>query len=273
VLGTYIFLEGVINTLKNDGASLKKAIEQDRALRNKESVLTWKAAAKTDSMTLLGIESKRLKSEVTSQDYVAWLGKPVTTKIPFFRNNAPDKIATRPKAYWIPGTYPEVIAKIRLHGIKVEEVSQLKEQQVKMYRIENYKFSAEPFEGHFGVSGNFQAEQRKEIFYPGSVRIDTNQPLGDLVITLLEPGSPDSFLQWGFFLEIFNRTEYIEEYVIEPLARNMLAKDEKLRADFEAKKKQDPAFIKDSQAVYEWFYARSPYVDSRWLLYPVGIEE
>jgi hypothetical protein len=91
-------------------------------------------------------------------------------------------------------------------------------------------------------------------------------------VYLLEPLSPDSFLQWGFFPEIFNQTEYIEEYAIEPLARKMLASDEKLRNEFEQKKKEDPNFINNKQAVYQWFYKRSPFVDSRYLLYPVGIE-
>jgi hypothetical protein len=35
----------------------------------------------------------------------------------------------------------------------------------------------------------------------------------------------------------------------------------------------DPGFATNPQAIYEWFYAQSPYVDERWLLYPVGIEE
>ncbi|HYC84517.1 MAG TPA: hypothetical protein VEB86_04810, partial [Chryseosolibacter sp.] len=129
-----------------------------------------------------------------------------------------------------------------------------------------------PFEGHVGVTVDFSGEKRKETFYPGSARISTDQPLGDLVVYLLEPGSPDSFLQWGFFPEIFNRTEYIEEYAIEPLARRMLAADEKLRAEFEKKKADDPEFVNKPEAVYEWFYSRSPYVDERWMVYPVGIE-
>jgi hypothetical protein len=141
-----------------------------------------------------------------------------------------------------------------------------------MYRVKDYKFSDQPFEGHVSVTLNVQTENLKETFYPGSVKIDMNQPKSDLVMHLLEPQSPDSFLQWGYFAEIFNRTEYIETYALEPLAQQMLKKDPKLKEEFEKKKTADPEFVKKPNEVYRWFYQRSPYFDSRWLLYPVGVQ-
>ena len=68
------------------------------------------------------------------------------------------------------------------------------------------------------------------------------------------------------------RTEYIEGYVIAPLAERMLAADPKLKAAFEAKLKADPKFAADPQARLGWFYERTPYYDERFLLYPVGRE-
>ena len=271
VLGTYVFLEGVIEALSNDGKGIKEAIARDQQRRNAELTLTW-GQSQPDTMTLLGVESKIQKSEITSGDYVSWTGKLVTQKIPQLKYKKPEQQVRRPKAYWVPSTYPEVIERLAHHGIEMEKINDVREVDVDLYRVADPKFSTGPFEGHFTVSANVKAEEHKEIFYPGSVRVPTDQALGDLAVFLLEPASPDSFFQWGFFLEIFNQTEYIEEYAIEPLARIMLLKDEKLRAEFEVKKQQDPAFANNKAAVYNWFYSRSPYVDSRYLLYPVGIE-
>ena len=271
VLGTYVFLEGVIEALSNDGKGIKEAIARDQQRRSAELTLTW-GQSQPDTMTLLGVESKIQKSEITSGDYVSWTGKLVTQKIPQLKYKKPEQQVRRPKAYWVPSTYPEVIERLAHHGIEMEKINDVREVDVDLYRVADPKFSTGPFEGHFTVSANVKAEEHKEIFYPGSVRVPTDQALGDLVVFLLEPASPDSFFQWGFFLEIFNQTEYIEEYAIEPLARIMLLKDEKLRAEFEVKKQQDPAFANNKAAVYNWFYSRSPYVDSRYLLYPVGIE-
>ena len=48
-------------------------------------------------------------------------------------------------------------------------------------------------------------------------------------MTLLEPGSPDSLVGWGFFTAAFERKEYMEAYVAEDVAAAMLAKDPALR--------------------------------------------
>ena len=54
-----------------------------------------------------------------------------------------------------------------------------------------------------------------------------------MALEWLEPAGPDSALQWGFFDSIFEQKEYGEAYVLESLAREMMAKDPKLKAEFE----------------------------------------
>ena len=61
-----------------------------------------------------------------------------------------------------------------------------------------------------------------------------------------------------------------ESYVIEPLARKMLADDEQLRKEFEAKKVAEPEFAKDQQAIINWFYNKSLWQDKQMNVYPVG---
>jgi hypothetical protein len=103
--------------------------------------------------------------------------------------------------------------------------------------------------------------------------VPTDQPLGDLAILLLEPGSPDSFFQWGFFLSVLREPEYAEPYVMESLAAEMLARSDSLAAEFRAKLAADTTFAASPEARLGWFYHRTPYADERWRLYPVGREE
>jgi hypothetical protein len=105
----------------------------------------------------------------------------------------------------------------------------------------------------------------------GSVRVPADQPLALVAAALLEPESPESLLAWGFFPEILQRTEYMEAYAIEPLARRMLERDPALAAAWEQALK-DPAFAASSERRLAWFYQRSAYFDDRYLLYPVGRE-
>ena len=121
-------------------------------------------------------------------------------------------------------------------------------------------------------AAGFVHASRQEYFPPGSVRVPSAQPLGLLAAAMLEPESGDSLLAWNFYPEILQRTEYIEGYVIAPLAERMLAANPALRREFEAKLKSDRKFAADPDARLGWFYERTPYYDERFLLYPVGRE-
>ena len=135
-----------------------------------------------------------------------------------------------------------------------------------------WQLAERPFEGHVRVTPEVRLEKRREKFAPGSVRVPTDQPLGELAMLLLEPESPDSFFQWGFCLEALQCTEYAEGYVMEPLAQRMLERDATLRAEFEHKLLADSLFAADPQARLRWFYARTPYIDARCRLVPVARE-
>jgi len=110
------------------------------------------------------------------------------------------------------------------------------------------------------------------VTYPaGSVVVPLNQRLSKVVLQWLEPEGPDSAMAWGFFDSIFEQKEYGEAYVLEKLAREMMAKDPKLKEEFERKIESDPRFAADPYARLEFFYNHSPwYVANRVGEYPVG---
>ena len=192
--------------------------------------------------------------------------------MPYSRFTEPALSVTRPQAYWIPPAWPEVINRLALHGIYMKTMTEPREVEVEMFRLSEVQLAAAPFEGHLRVTAATTPERRSVTFPAGSVRVPTDQPLGDLAVLLLEPGSPDSFFQWGFFLEILQRSEYVEGYVMDPLARRMLDRDPALKLAFEQKLAAEPDFAADSRARLQWFYQRTPYFDESWRLYPVGRE-
>ncbi len=271
VLGTYLFIESAMRAAGENARALKRAIASDRE-RDAETIpLTWEAADDQPVIEFKGISSEVMVSPVTGQAYLQWTGKPVTMTIPQMMGTKPGVVVERPRAWWIPVEWSEVIARLRMHGIEMETITEPREIEVEMYRLEDPVFADEPFEGHIRVSATPVIERRTERFPAGSVRIDAGQPLADLAALLLEPESPDSFLQWGFFHSIFSRTEYTESYVMEPLAARMM-QDPETRAAYEEKLRTDEDFRSDPMARLNWFYERSPYFDERWKLYPVGRE-
>jgi hypothetical protein len=87
----------------------------------------------------------------------------------------------------------------------------------------------------------------------------------------LEPLGPDSAVRWGFFDPMFEQKEYGEPYVTEKLARDMIAKDPALKAEFDKKVASDPQFAANAWLRLEFFYDRSPWgAANRVGEYPVG---
>jgi hypothetical protein len=274
VLGTYVFLEETMRTAGANAATLRQAIESDRASRVGDVPLEWRVpAGQTETTELLGIESRRVLSPVSGDVRIEWLGKPVTSQAPLRRATEIVQIVKRPRAYWIPAAWRTIIEKLDLHGIRYERIATPREVDVTMDRLSAPKFDAQQFEGHVRVTATATPEKRRERFPAGSVRVDTNQPLGTLAVLLLEPRSTDSLFQWGFFYSVLSPTEYVEAYVMEPMAERMLAGDPALAAEFQKKLQSDPAFRGDAAARLQWFYQRTPFYDERAMLYPVAREE
>ena len=274
VLGTYLLLESVMRALAQDGNKLREAMAADRNRRLAEVTLAYRFPQQppVEMIDFLGVEARTLSSRITNSDFVQWTGKPVTMKIPLLKMSEPALTVRRPAAYWIPPAWNEVIERLALHGIQMETLTAPRDVEVEMYRMTETTLAKQPFEGHVGVTGTPVVERHHRRFPAGSVRISTDQPLGELAVLLLEPNSTDSFYQWGFFLEIMTPTEYVEEYVMQPMAERMLAEDAKLKTAFEQKLKADSTLAKNPQEKLQWLYRHTPFFDSEWNLYPVARE-
>jgi hypothetical protein len=180
------------------------------------------------------------------------------------------KAATLPEAYIIPPEWWEVVARIELHGVAFARIAEEVTLDVETYRFHDVAWAEKPFEGRHRVTFAFDAEEEERTYPAGSIVVDMNQRAARVAAHILEPDSPDSFVSWGFFDAIFEQKEYAEGYVLEPMAREMLAGDPALRAAFEKKKAEDEAFAADPKAIRRWFYRRTPYWDEQKDLYPVG---
>jgi hypothetical protein len=221
-----------------------------------------------------GVAYEMYDSAASGRSEVRWLGRPDAElwQMPFYSSH-PTLTLHRPAAYWVPSYRTDIIERLAAHGVQMETLTAPRQVEVEMLRLNEPRLATRANEGHVGVSiSGVTPERRGWTFPTGSVRVSTDQPLGDVVVLLLEPQSSESFFAWGLFPEVLSRVEYIEGYAIAPLAEAMLAADTALKAEFEAKLAAEPDFAANGDARLQWFYERTPFYDDHFRLYPVGRE-
>jgi len=105
----------------------------------------------------------------------------------------------RPYAYVVPplAGMETIIEKLRQHGIAVEPLEGRATCEV--YTITNIQRAERPFQGHQIVLADASAKVEPRAFPAGSHIAYTAQPLGTLLVYLLEPQSSDGLTAWNFF--------------------------------------------------------------------------
>ncbi|MBU1345467.1 MAG: M14 family metallopeptidase [Alphaproteobacteria bacterium] len=276
VLGTYVFLETSLRLLADEVAPIRAAIAADSALRPAE-ILTNFESDPTPHQTrpFKGVLYETYESPASGRTEIRWLGRPDPElwRMPYYGSRASLRLR-RPTAYWVPAYRTDLIERLRITGLSMETLDAPRTVQVEMLRLIDPTIATRANEGHLQMSvKEVQTERRDWTWAPGSVRVPTDQPLGDIAVLMLEPQSQESFFAWGLFAEVTSRVEYIEGYAIAPLAEAMMAADLALKSEFEAKLAADPAFAANGDARLAWFYQRTPFYDDRYRLYPVGRED
>ena len=235
--------------------------------------LKYKATAKERMIDFRGYAFSRTPSEVSGQLMTRYdETKPQLWRVAVRDDIVPSIEATAPRAgYIVPVAYADIVAqKLRVHGIGYRVLAGSSgKAAVKVFRATKATPASVSFESHqrMTLQGEWKGEQR--ALSNGSLYVPVGQSKARLVMALFEPAAPDSMLAWGVFNNAFERKEYMEDYVAEDVAREMMVGDPKLAAAFQARIAADPAFAKSADARLEYFARLHSSWDERYNLYPV----
>jgi hypothetical protein len=249
------------------------ADERAARLAGQPVALDYKATDKARTIAFQGYAYTRTPSEVSGALMTRYdENTPQVWNVPLRDEIVPGHVVDAPRAgYLVPAAHAAWVgAKLQQHGIEFRRLdASLPGVAVEAFHASATKFSAQSFEGHqtLTATGAWQPEQRDAV--AGSLFVPIAQAKARLVMTLLEPQSGDSLLAWGEFNPAFERTEYMEDYVAEEVAREMLAKDPALQARFEQRLKDDAGFAKDPSARLEFFARLHSSWDQAYNVYPV----
>jgi hypothetical protein len=243
-----------------------------RSLAGQTVPLDYAPTDKVRTIDFLGYAYTRTASDISGGTMTHYdESKPEVWHLPLRDDVQPSHTAVAPRAgYIVPAAQAAWVGeRLKVHGIRFDVIGQpMAKRDVQVFRATATKFAGNSNEGHqrLEVQGAWAPEQRDIL--AGALFVPIAQPEARLVMALFEPQAPDAFAAWGMFNTAFEQKEYMEAYVAEDVAREMLAKDPALRAQFDEKLK-DPAFAKSPQARLEFFARRHPSWDERFNLYPV----
>jgi len=251
----------------------READARATALGGTRAPLAWKATDASHIVDFRGYAYTRTPSEVSGALMTRYdETTPQLWRVPMRDTLQPSVEVALPRGgYLVPAAHAARVGeKLRRHGLVFHTLAAAQPAgAVEVFRATTASPAAMSVEGHqrLDLQGAWTVEQHP--IGAGALFVPIAQPKARLVAALLEPQAPDSLAAWGRFNTHFERKEYMEDYVAEQVAREMLARDPALRAEFEAKLRDDAAFAASPEARLDFFYRRHSAWDDRYNLYPV----
>lgn len=277
VKATYDLLAEVLDDIRRHPGELRAAVrraEDDMvalARRRGPLALSSRTTDRATPFAYKGVATRWERSEITGGLVPRYSSAPWDTIIPVYRETATEVAVTVPPGYLVPREWDEALRLLRAHGIAMRRLTRAWRDTVEMARVADWAFESGGFEGHHPVSVKaVKLERQSRAFRPGDAWVPCDQPSGALVVNLLEAQAPDGLMKWNYFDTVFQRKEYGEDYVVEPMAREMLAKDPALAREFAAKVAGDSAFARNPWARVDFFFRRTPWADPEHNLHPVA---
>ncbi|MDQ2753839.1 MAG: M14 family metallopeptidase, partial [Bacteroidota bacterium] len=234
--------------------------------------LHWKVDSTQPSQIVFkGYEAGKRTSSVSGLPVLFYdETKPFTKEIPFYNHFVPDVLINKPKAYIIPQGWWKVIDRLKANAVVMKRLVRDTTMVVDWYKIESFKSSAKPFEGHHLNSGVVTSVHTDSIpFRAGDYYIPLNGIANRFLIETLEPTAEDSYFTWNFFDAVLGQKEGFSNYVFEKTASDYLQSNSELKAALEERKKADTSFAKDAEAQLDFVFRHSPYMEPAYLRYPV----
>jgi hypothetical protein len=229
-------------------------------------VLAWENTDDKRTIDFLGYQYTRELSPISGALRTTYdESKPEVWKVPLVTGLKPALVVTAPKGgYLVPAAHAAWMAeRLALHGIPYLVVDSTRAVPVEVFKAADVAFGTKPYEGRMTAKIKGAWSKSRVTLRANDVIVRATP----LAVHLLEPTAPDSLASWGYFNANFEQKEYMEAYVAEAVAVEML-RDPKVREEFN-KKLEDDLFANSPEQRLDFFYRKHPSYDAQKDVYPV----
>jgi hypothetical protein len=281
VRATYDWLDALLDEVHDRpreliaavAASEREIVERARATdpRRREVPLAIAIVDSATTFAYRGYAWRYEPSAIAGQPVVRWTSTPWDTLVPWYRVLRGDRVVREPAGYLVPREWTGVRDRLEVQGVRYRTFARAWSDTVELQRIAEWSASAELVEGHHPVTvTRVVAERRLRSWRPGDLWVPLDQRGALVAVHLLDAEAPEGLLYWNAFDTVLMHKEYAEAYVMEPVARAMLARDPALAAEFRARVASDTSFARSPNARLDWLYRHSPWADPEQDLSPVA---
>jgi hypothetical protein len=207
VFGCYYLIHSLIDFVSAHGSEIKSmlkdvddktiarginpAVTDSFAVEYKVRPLPEKVTIKTYDAELINDTNGRKNYRKTERQ--------TDVTVPYFIDYYPTKSVRFPFAYLLTIHDPEITDLLRLHGIKLEKLTEKCKIEVERFEIGELKGSSRLNQGHYTNTINGKFIKGPVEFQDGTIVIRTAQPLANVGAYLLEAQSNDGMVFWNIF--------------------------------------------------------------------------
>jgi murein tripeptide amidase MpaA len=216
VASTYAFVQEILSLMAQNSETVLKLTAE---ARNQPSDWTKpgqvtasipirsEPMARPDSVEVIAEAIERTRDSVRTEPGVPRgrrrTGRFTAVRMPVYDRFRPTVVAPPPLAYALASTDTQAVRILRLHGVRVDSLQEMRRTRAERFIIDSAIISPRPFQGHREVHlvGRWMSERRE--LPAGTFLVPTSQPLGLISVYLLEPLSDDGLVTWNFFDNAF----------------------------------------------------------------------
>ena len=232
------------------------------------AVVEYRAAAEAEWVRFPVYDWFVAESLVTGRPLLRYRrGEVREREVPWHRRGEVARTVPRPRGYLVAPGWPEIEARIAVHGLVCRRLEGPVAAELERYRLGAPSFAERTFQGLTRVEAEPSVERGRWEVPAGALWVPADQPDFEIAVQLFEPAAPDSLLRWGLLSRLFEPKEWIGGAVLEREARRLLADPAVAAAWAEALR--DPSFAASRERRHLWWYRRTPYFDELQGVLPV----